>query len=156
MNKTILQRIAKENYITHHWTQTSGYLTPDGRWVHLISKEDEDRGGWYREDHRSIQHFLNSTYEERCGYGNGTHAMWRAMARHKFVRFSPEGNGFEFIGRLTAAQARAIRDYYRDVRRENDTLCIEKLTLKPYPKTNIIASNFEEFREYCYENNISI
>ena len=42
MNRTILQRIEKENYITHKWTPTSGYLTPDGRWVHLIPKEDEE------------------------------------------------------------------------------------------------------------------
>ena len=156
MNLTVLQRIAKTNYITRYWTETSGYLTPDGRWIHLVAKEDEDRGAWYRDDHRTIQSFLNSTYKVRCGYGMGAEAMYRAIKNHKLIRFSPEGHGFEFAGTLTASQARAIRDYYLDIRKIDDSLCIEKVLFKPYIHSVVIASNFEEFREYCYKNNISI
>ena len=82
MNKTILERIKKENYITSYPTKTSGYLLKDGSYVHLVAKVDEDCGACYRNDHRSISHFMNSMKKDD---GSGNDTMERFMKKYDFV-----------------------------------------------------------------------
>jgi len=137
MNKTILKRIKKENYVTDYPTATSGYLLKDGTYVHLIAKIDEDRGAWYREDHRSISHFMNSMKKDDS---SGNDAMERFM-KNGNIRFSPECNGFQFIKKPTREQIKEIISYCSHVRRNQKEYYIEK-----------VNDNFVVTREYDIED----
>ena len=143
MNTTILHRILKENYTEDYPSATSGYLLPDGRWLDLILKEDKDRGGWYRNDHRCIGHYLNrSKYEEDQ---SGTDRMYRFM-RYGNIRFMPESGSFEFIKRPTREQIWAIQDYARHY---NSNIIIERVAMckSGYYRTVWTANNIHAFME---------
>ena len=138
MNKKIIDRIKKENYVTSYPTDTSGYLTPDGEWIHLISKQDEDRGGQYREDHRAICHFLNKLADDY----SGAKAMMRIMKKYGFIRYSPESHGFEFAKWPTKAQCQEIISYYEDLP-YGENIIIEKM--KDYSSTPISLTEFMKY-----------
>ena len=144
MNKSIIDRIKKVNYVTEYPTATSGYLSTDGMYIHLIAKSDEDRGGWYREDHRSIQHFMN-----RCPNDGPWDCMIRFM-KHGNIRFSPEGHGFEFAKLPTREQIRAIIRYQKEF--YNEDVCIERYDVK-HNRTETIG-NLQDFCEYCRSEGI--
>ena len=139
MNKSIIDRIKKVNYVTKYPTATSGYLSKDGEWIHLIAKSDEYRGGWYRDDHRSIQNFMNRRQNDES---------WDCMIRFMTpgnIRFSPEGHGFEFIKLPTREQIRAIIRYQK--RYYNEDVYIERYDVKRHTIETI--GNLRDFLEYC-------
>lgn len=111
MNISIIKRIKKEFYIEDYPSSTSGYLLPNGRYLDLILKEDKDRGGWYRDDHRCIGHYLNRSIHEEDQ--SGTDRMYRFM-RYGNIRFMPESGCFEFIKKPTKEQVWAIQNFARD------------------------------------------
>lgn len=142
MNKTILERAKKESYVTGYPTATSGYLLTDGTYLHLISKVDEDRGGNYREDHRTIRNFFNRRKNDN----------WSGMVdfvKMGHIRFSPECHGFDFIKKPTKWQAaqilrqcsRLFPDEYWIERLDNDFNVVENYTK-------------DEFRKYCQKHKI--
>lgn len=108
MNKTIEQRCKKELYTRNYPCACSGYLLDDGSWLDLILKEDVDRGGYYRNDHRTIHCYLNRVSEDT----SGTDAMYRFMARGH-IRYMPESGCFEFIKLPNQKQIRAMMDARR-------------------------------------------
>ena len=144
MNRKIIDRIKKVNYVTTYPTATSGYLSTDGMYIHLIAKSDEDRGGWYRDDHRSIQQFMNHRTNDE---------PWDCMIRfmkHGNIRFSPEGHGFEFIKLPTREQVRAIIRYQKHYYDED--VCIERYDVKHNSVETI--GNLKDFIEYCRSKDI--
>lgn len=143
MNKTILERIKKENYVTDYPTTTSGYLLKDGTYVHLVAKLDEDCGAWYRDDHRVISHFMNSMKNDDS---SGNDAMKR-FVKNGNIRFSPECNGFQFIKKPTREQIKEIISYCSHVRRNQKEYYIEKVN------DNFVVTkeyDIEDLRELLY------
>ena len=141
MNKTILERIKKENHVTDYPTATSGYLLKDGTYVHLIAKEDEDRGNFYRDDHRSIRKFFNKRKTDN----------WSGMTdfvKMGNIRFSPECNGFQFIKRPTCEQIKEIISYCSHARRNQKEYYIEKVNDDFVVKKEY---NIEDLRELLYK-----
>lgn len=142
MNKTILERAMKENYVTGYPTATSGYLLTDGSYLHLINKKDEDRGGNYREDHRTIRNFFNKRKNDN----------WSGMVnfvKMGHIRFSPECHGFDFIKKPTKWQAAQI--LRQCSRLLPDEYWIERLD-KDFRVVETFTKN--EFRAYCRDKGI--
>ena len=145
MNKKLIDRIKKENYVTSYPTGTSGYLTPAGEWVHLIAKIDEDRGSGYRDDHKVIGSFLNRTKDEDY---TGFLSMCRVMKRHGYIRYSPECHGFQFIKKPTREQVEEIKRYRKDYC-ENyyEDVLIERVCNNLCTKQQF--KDFNDFLNYC-------
>lgn len=142
MNKTILERAMKENYVTGYPTATSGYLLTDGRYLHLINKENEDSGGNYREDHRTICSFFNKRKNDN----------WSGMVdfvKMGHIRFSPECYGFEFIKKPTKWQAAQIL-------RQCSRLLPGEYWIERLDKDFRVVKTFtkDEFRAYCHNKGI--